>query len=54
MSTLRSITVNMEFNGTLCRGLLAARYDEQGDQRQPAELIDFVRAAARELSQPAK
>ena len=41
---LRRVTVNVEFNGALCRGLLAARYGEE----QPAStgepsLLDFVR-----------
>ncbi|HJS85585.1 MAG TPA: iron-sulfur cluster assembly protein, partial [Acetobacteraceae bacterium] len=29
LRTLRNVTVNMEFNGALCRGLLAARFDEE-------------------------
>ncbi|WP_428377820.1 iron-sulfur cluster assembly protein [Lichenicoccus sp.] len=41
---LRRVTVNVEFNGALCRGLLAARFGEE----QPAStgeptLLDFVR-----------
>ncbi|MDQ2803735.1 MAG: iron-sulfur cluster assembly protein [Pseudomonadota bacterium] len=43
---LRNVAVNMEFNGALCRGLLAARFNEE----QPAEdgpgLRHFVRQAA--------
>ncbi|MCQ8241558.1 metal-sulfur cluster assembly factor [Rhizosaccharibacter radicis] len=51
LSGLRGVVVNMEFNGALCRGLLAARYDEQDTvaplaPRAP-ELIDFIRAAPR-------
>jgi metal-sulfur cluster biosynthetic enzyme len=49
LSALRGVVVNMEFNGALCRGLLAARYNE-AEQVPPAstgapELIDFIRAA---------
>jgi metal-sulfur cluster biosynthetic enzyme len=44
---LRSVTVNMEFNGALCRGLLAARFGEdEPDERGPG-LRHFVREAAR-------
>ncbi len=45
---LRRVTVNVEFNGALCRGLLAARFDE-ADPTLPAEptLLDFVRGSAR-------
>lgn len=41
---LRRVAVNVEFNGALCRGLLAARYGETGPA--PAgepTLLDFVR-----------
>lgn len=45
MARLRSVRINMEFNGVLCRGLLAARYrDSPGEPavlEQP-ELIDFI------------
>lgn len=49
---LRGVAVNVEFNGALCRGLLAARYGEAGatplpTDREP-ELIDFLRASPRE------
>jgi metal-sulfur cluster biosynthetic enzyme len=44
---LRSVTVNMEFNGALCRGLLAARFGEdEPDERGPG-LRHFLREAAR-------
>lgn len=44
---LRSVTVNMEFNGALCRGLLAARFGEdEPDDRGPG-LRHFVREAVR-------
>jgi hypothetical protein len=46
---LRSVTVNMEFNGALCRGLLAARFDEEPPEDQGAELRRFVGEATREL-----
>ncbi|WP_428390692.1 iron-sulfur cluster assembly protein [Lichenicoccus sp.] len=41
---LRRVTVNVEFNGALCRGLLAARYGE-ADHTLSGEptLLDFVR-----------
>lgn len=45
--TLRRVAVNVEFNGALCRGLLAARY-EDADAVPPAEptLLDFIRGHA--------
>jgi metal-sulfur cluster biosynthetic enzyme len=44
---LRSVTVNMEFNGALCRGLLAARFGEgEPDDRGPG-LRHFLREAVR-------
>jgi len=36
---LRRVTVNVEFNGALCRGLLAARFNEP--EGEPT-LLDFV------------
>ena len=41
---LRRVTVNVEFNGALCRGLLAARFGEADPSvsDQPS-LLDFVR-----------
>ncbi|GAN81119.1 iron-sulfur cluster assembly protein [Acidocella aminolytica] len=47
LNTLRGVVVNMEFNGALCRGLLAARYEEEeaippARDSQP-QLIDFIR-----------
>ena len=49
--TLRRVTVNVEFNGALCRGLLAARFGEA----EPAScgeptLLDFVRKARPEAA----
>ena len=42
---LRRVAVNTEFNGALCRGLLASRYGEE-DRTGAAEptLLDFIRA----------
>jgi hypothetical protein len=45
---LRSVTVNMEFNGALCRGLLAARFGEDRPDDQGPGLRHFVREAARQ------
>ncbi len=49
LSALRSIVVNMEFNGALCRGLLSARYCEPDTvpaaRSGAPELIDFIRNA---------
>lgn len=44
--TLRRVAVNGEFNGALCRGLLAARYgdDESLPNAEPT-LLDFVRGS---------
>ena len=44
---LRSVTVNMEFNGALCRGLLAARFGEDEPHERGPGLRHFVREAAR-------
>lgn len=38
---LRRVSVNVEFNGALCRGLLAARFDEAEPAGEPT-LLDFV------------
>lgn len=39
---LRRVAVNVEFNGALCRGLLAARFNEVAPAGEPT-LLDFVR-----------
>ena len=39
LQALARITINAEFNGALCRGLLAARYNEDGEPT----LDDFAR-----------
>jgi metal-sulfur cluster biosynthetic enzyme len=44
---LRSVAVNMEFNGALCRGLLAARFDEEEPDDRGPGLRYFAREAAR-------
>ena len=42
LRSLRNVAVNVEFNGALCRGLLAARFNEaQPDDREPT-LRDFM------------
>ena len=42
MTRLRSIRINMEFNGAMCRGLAAARYKEVARDGTEPELIDFI------------
>ena len=46
LQQLRSVRVNMEFNGALCRGLKQARYKEHGEPAtcggEPT-LVDFIR-----------
>ena len=39
---LRRVSVNVEFNGALCRGLLAARFDSAADTDNGPTLLDFV------------
>ncbi len=43
---LRNVAVNIEFNGVLCRGLLAARFDEEQPCDDGPTLGDFMRQAA--------
>lgn len=43
--TLRRVSVNVEFNGALCRGLLAARFNEP--EGEPT-LLDFVHGRVKE------
>ncbi len=43
LRALRRVAVNVEFNGALCRGLLAARFNESREDDQPT-LLDFIRA----------
>jgi metal-sulfur cluster biosynthetic enzyme len=43
LQALGRVTINAEFNGALCRGLLAARFNEDGEP----SLADFARMPAR-------
>nr|WP_294521969.1 iron-sulfur cluster assembly protein [uncultured Rhodopila sp.] len=43
LQALGRVTINTEFNGALCRGLLAARFNEDGEP----SLADFARMPAR-------
>ncbi len=49
LRALRRVSINTEFNGALCRGLLATRY---GDDARPCEgeptLVDFIRRLPRD------
>ena len=51
---LRRVTINTEFNGALCRGLLAARYREDAAPPGACEgeptLLDFIRRLPRDGS----
>ncbi len=47
LRALRRVAVNVEFNGALCRGLLAARFNEPRDDDEPT-LLDFIRAVPAE------
>ncbi|AGT10896.1 iron-sulfur cluster assembly protein [Paracoccus aminophilus] len=42
LTRLRSIRINMEFNGAMCRGLAATRYKEVDRSGEEPELIDFI------------
>jgi metal-sulfur cluster biosynthetic enzyme len=44
---LRNVAVNIEFNGALCRGLLAARFDEEQPDEQGPSFRHFLREAVR-------
>ena len=51
--TLRRVSVNVEFNGALCRGLLAARFNEQeGEPEGEPSLLDFVHGRVKEAPRP--
>ena len=43
LRALRRVAVNVEFNGALCRGLLAARFNDSRGDDEPT-LLDFIRA----------
>ena len=45
MTALRGVRLNMEFNGALCRGLLAARYQDGAPSGEPT-LADFMPGGA--------
>lgn len=47
LRALRRVAVNVEFNGALCRGLLAARFNESRDDGEPT-LLDFIQALPKE------
>ena len=47
LRALRRVAVNVEFNGALCRGLLAARFNETPSDDEPT-LLDFIRAVPAE------
>jgi metal-sulfur cluster biosynthetic enzyme len=47
LRALRRVAVNVEFNGALCRGLLAARFNESRNDEEPT-LLDFIRAVPAE------
>jgi len=46
LQALRRVAVNVEFNGALCRGLLAARFNEPVRESSEPGLLDFIRAVA--------
>lgn len=49
MRALRSVAINVEFNGSLCRALLAARYDDAPAAGAGPGLIDFIRELPRQV-----
>jgi metal-sulfur cluster biosynthetic enzyme len=51
LRALRRVAVNVEFNGALCRGLLAARFNERREDDEPT-LLDFIRAVPVEKRAP--
>lgn len=42
MNLLRSVRINMEFSGTLCRGLKTSRYKEVDSSGAVPSLVDFL------------
>jgi hypothetical protein len=44
MQLLRSVRINMEFSGSLCRGLKASRYKQADLSGEVPVLVDFVPA----------
>ncbi len=51
LSLLRRVGLNVAFNATLCRGLLAARFNEPPPDGEPT-LLDFARMPARAAASP--
>jgi metal-sulfur cluster biosynthetic enzyme len=51
LADLRSVRINMEFNGTLCRGLKQTRYKEVQTIEGEPTLVDFIldRVPARQM-----
>jgi metal-sulfur cluster biosynthetic enzyme len=45
MDLLRSVRINMEFSGSLCRGLKRSRYKEADVSGQTPTLVDFIAPA---------
>ncbi|MDE8346180.1 MAG: iron-sulfur cluster assembly protein [Acidocella sp.] len=45
LRNIRRVGLNAEFNGALCRGLLAARYNTSSPLPAEPELIDFIKQA---------
>ena len=43
LQRLKSVRLNMEFNGALCRGLKRARYHEHTAGDEEPTLVDFIR-----------
>ena len=53
LAGLRRVWINTEFNGALCRGLLAARFGEEAPEPDgEPTLADFIRRARRESCLP--
>lgn len=46
MDLLRSVRINMEFSGSLCRGLKRSRYKEADMSGETPTLVDFITQAA--------
>ena len=42
MNLLRSVRINMEFSGSLCRGLKRSRYKELDPSGDTLSLVDFL------------
>jgi metal-sulfur cluster biosynthetic enzyme len=53
LAALRSVRINMEFNGALCRGLKKARYWEKPGAGAGPDLTDFIGERASPCPKPA-